>query len=181
MPRNRRSNLQRNNQWTASAPIIHLPRLQLLARPGTRISTYLTGPSSPSFAFVASSKGVEASTHTSPLLSFTAVDRPPTGKRLNRENGLPNAHSFLSLVLTGRVYLRGLPGEYPYILRNLNSTCLQTLLPSNVSIAAARTSRMAILDLVVMARMEGRVRRKQYLGGPRAASIDLWLGRKRGV
>ena len=51
-------------------------------------ATYFTGPSSFSFFFTASSMGDDASTHTSPLLSLMAVERAPTGNRLNRENGL---------------------------------------------------------------------------------------------
>lgn len=63
---------------------------------------YFTSPSSSSFARVGPSRGVEASTQTSFFAagvvfidepppvpeSTTAVERPPTGTRLNRENGL---------------------------------------------------------------------------------------------
>lgn len=56
--------------------------------PGKSLQTYFTGPSSPSFDFVASSKGEDASTQTSPLLSFTAVDRPPTENSPKRAKGL---------------------------------------------------------------------------------------------
>ena len=51
-------------------------------------STYFTGPSSFSFCFTVSSIGDEASTQTSPLLSLMAVERAPTGNKLNREKGL---------------------------------------------------------------------------------------------
>lgn len=63
---------------------------------------YFTSPSSSSFARVGPSSGVEASTQTAFFVanvapgdefppdpeSTTAVERPPTGTRLNRENGL---------------------------------------------------------------------------------------------
>ena len=41
---------------------------------------HFTSPSSSNLVFVSVSKGVDANTHTPPLLSLTAVDRPPTGK-----------------------------------------------------------------------------------------------------
>ena len=41
---------------------------------------HFTSPSSSNLAFVSVSKGVDANTHTPPLLSLTAVDRPPTGR-----------------------------------------------------------------------------------------------------
>ena len=95
-----RAHAPRNRWCTASAPTIHLsaycsathsrPLRTHTAgeRAVRRERTHRTGPSSSSFAFVASSSGVEARTQTSPPRRRTAVERPPTGKRLKRENGL---------------------------------------------------------------------------------------------
>lgn len=53
-----------------------------------RQGTDFTGPSSFNLALVSAVNGVEAITHTSPLDSLMAVERPPTGSIPNLENGL---------------------------------------------------------------------------------------------
>jgi len=53
---------------------------------------HLTGPSSSSLVFVTESRGVDAKTHTPPLLSLIAVERPPTGNSPNRAKGLKLKH-----------------------------------------------------------------------------------------
>lgn len=52
------------------------------------IRTHFTGPSLSIVSFVSSVSGVDARTHTSPVESLTAVDRPPQGKKPKRGNGL---------------------------------------------------------------------------------------------
>lgn len=54
----------------------------------TKYVAHLTCPSSSNLAFVSVSKGVDANTHTPPLLSRIAVDRPPTASKPSRANGL---------------------------------------------------------------------------------------------
>jgi hypothetical protein len=53
--------------------------------------THLTGPIPSRAVFVSSVRGVEASTHTSPLDNLMAVERPPKGIKPNRKNGLDGA------------------------------------------------------------------------------------------
>ena len=50
--------------------------------------THLTGPNLFNVSLVRELKGVDANTQTSPLVSLTAVDRPPTGMKENLKKGL---------------------------------------------------------------------------------------------
>lgn len=82
----------RNRWWNAFPAMMYLwsnERCELLdVRHINIIQTHLTCPSSASFCFVSSVKGVDANIQTEPSFSLIAVERPPTGSRLNKLRGL---------------------------------------------------------------------------------------------
>lgn len=76
-------------------------------RPGEQAAcaerwTHLTSPNSASFALVSSVNGVEAMTHTSPVDSLMAVERPPAGKTPSKVKGLRRSESLYNAVEVAR-------------------------------------------------------------------------------
>ncbi len=89
----------------------------MLAGYAIRRTSHLTSPSSASFCFVSSVRGVEARIHTPPDSSLMAVERPPMGSNLKSTKGLRGGQ-LISFARPERYYWC-LPGERPDILRDL--------------------------------------------------------------
>ncbi len=126
--------------------------------------SHLTSPSSASFCFVSSVRGVEARIHTPPDSSLMAVERPPMGSVPNSTKGLRGGQ-WISFARPESYYYSCLPRERPDILRDLEDCC-ESYVP--LQTAAVLTSLMMISDILSPSAM-----RLLSVGGNDAAAHGL--------